>query len=103
MTARLCGNEFAKIAVGGLAFLITTQAFMHIMVNVGIITTGQTLPLLSDGASAFLVTCTAFGIMLSISRMAKKKTQNLEETVDMQKDDIHERIMILEQIDDANL
>lgn len=81
--ARLCGNGFAKIAVGGLAFLITGQAFMHIAVNVDLIPmTGQTLPLISDGASAFLMSCTAFGVILSISRMAKKKIQAVEEQTD---------------------
>lgn len=102
MIARLCGNEFAKIAVGGLAFLITGQAFMHMLVNVDIIPmTGQTLPLISDGASAFLVSCLAFGIILSISRMAKKKVQTVEESmIRRPEDDIQERISILEQIDD---
>ncbi len=104
MIARLCGNEFARIAIGGLAFLITGQAFMHMLVNVDIMPmTGQTLPLLSDGASAFLSSCLAFGVILSISRMAKKKTQTLEETVDYQANDIQERMQILEQIDDVNI
>ncbi len=102
--ARLCGNEYAKIVVGGLAFLITGQAIMHMLVNVDIIPmTGQTLPLLSDGASAFLAFCFAFGVILSISRMAKKKIQTIEEHVLAGTDDIQERISILEQIDDENI
>ena len=101
MTIRLCSNEFAKIAIGGLAFLITGQAFLHIMVNSGIIPmTGQTLPLLSDGASAFLSSCLAFGIILSVSRMAKKKTRSVEEAQFKSSDDIQARLSILEQIDD---
>ena len=102
--ARYCENEYAKVAVGGLSFMIVGQAFMHMLVNVDIMPmTGQTLPLLSDGASAFLVSCVAFGIILAISRMAKKKTQSLEETIDLQQDDIQARLEVLEQIDDANL
>ncbi len=102
--ARLCGNEYAKIAVGGLAFLITGQAIMHMLVNVDIgPMTGQTLPLISDGASAFLVFCFAFGVILSISRMAKKKIQSIEESVLTGTDDIQERINILEQIDDEHI
>jgi cell division protein FtsW len=102
MISRLCGNEFAKIAIGGLAFLITGQAFMHMLVNVDIMPmTGQTLPLISDGASAFLMSCLAFGIILSISRMAKKKVQAMEESmISAPEDDIQERITILEQIED---
>lgn len=81
MIARLCTNEFAKIAVGGLSFLITAQAFMHIFVNVGIgPMTGQTLPLLSDGRFAYLTFCVAFGVILSISRMAREQIREEEES-----------------------
>ncbi len=101
--ARLCGNEFAKIAVGGLAFLITGQAILHMLVNVDIMPmTGQTLPLISDGASAFLVFCVAFGIILSISRMAKKKMQTIEEAQLSVTDDIQARNTNLEHIEDEN-
>ena len=43
--------------------------------------------------------------ILMMLRANKKhmKTQSLEETVDMQKDDIQARLEVLEQIDDANL
>ncbi|MDE5733308.1 MAG: FtsW/RodA/SpoVE family cell cycle protein [Bacteroidales bacterium] len=91
--ARLCGNRFAKTAVGGLAVLITGQAFMHIAVNVDLTPmTGQTLPLISDGASAFLMSCTAFGTILSISRMAKKKIQSVEDKAGCDMDSIAENI-----------
>ena len=97
----LCSNEFAKTAIGGLAFLITGQAFLHILVNADIIPmTGQTLPLLSDGASAFLMFCLAFGIILSISKMANKKMKKVEEAQLTSIDDIRETITQLEQIDD---
>ena len=80
MIARLCSNEYAKIAVGGLSVLITGQAFMHMFVNVDIgPMTGQTLPLISHGSFAFLVFCIAFGVILAISRMARKKMQEEEE------------------------
>ncbi len=102
--ARLCGSLFAKVAVGGLAFLITGQAFMHMLVNVGIgPMTGQTLPLISDGASAFLVFCLAFGIILSISRMAKKKMQSIEQSALTAPDEIQQQIQKLERIEDDNI
>lgn len=97
----LCRNEFAKVAIGGLAFLITGQAFLHIAVNAGIIPlTGQTLPLLSDGATAFLVFCMAFGIILSISKMVNTKMKQMEEAQLSSTDEIRERINQLEQIED---
>lgn len=80
--ARMCEDEFAKFAVGGLAILVSGQAFMHILVNVDIgPMTGQTLPLISHGASAFLVFCVAFGIMLSISRIARSNIEKMENEI----------------------
>ena len=71
---RLCDTDFARLSVAGLCLLITGQAFMHIMVNVNIgPLTGQTLPLISHGSSSFLSFSVAFGVLLSISKMAKKK------------------------------
>ena len=102
--ARLCSNEYAKIAVGGLSVLITGQAFMHMFVNVDIgPMTGQTLPLISHGSFAFLIFCIAFGVILSISRMARKRIQEEEEAAipiyDSSKDDIQASMDILEQLD----
>ena len=72
---RNCGKDlYAKLAVAGLALLISGQAFLHICVNVDIgPMTGQTLPLVSHGASAFLCFCIAFGVILSISKIASKR------------------------------
>lgn len=69
-----CANDlFAKSAIFSLVLLISGQAFIHIFVNMDFgILTGQTLPLLSHGSFAFLCFSIAFGIILSISRMANK-------------------------------
>ncbi len=97
--ARMCGNEFAKFAIGGLAVLITGQAFMHILVNVDIgPMTGQTLPLISHGASAFLAFCVAFGVILSISRLAKKKIQSAEELTAASANDLEANIEAAEKL-----
>jgi len=72
--ARNCDNHFAKTAVAGLVILITGQAMMHIMINCDMgPLTGQTLPLVSHGNSSFLMFSIAFGIILSISKMARRK------------------------------
>ena len=71
---RNCDTVFAKCAVAGLVALISCQALLHILVNVDLMPmTGQNLPMISHGNSSFLCFCVAFGIILSISRMAKKK------------------------------
>lgn len=104
MISRLCTNEYAKITVGGLTILITGQAFMHMFVSVGIgPMTGQTLPLISHGACAFLVFCVAFGVILSISRMARQKIREEEEAAaplyESDRDDIQVSLDVIEQID----
>ena len=89
---RNCGKElYAKLAVAGLSLLICGQAFLHICVNVDIgPMTGQTLPLVSHGASAFLCFCIAFGVILSISKIASKRiakeTMNADPLVDLHQD-----------------
>ncbi len=74
---RNCGNDtYAKIAVAGLCLLITGQAFLHMFVNADIgPMTGQTLPLISHGNSAFLCFSLAFGIILSFSRIAQRRIE----------------------------
>lgn len=74
--ARNCDELFAKVTVGGLSALIAGQAMMHIIVNSDMgIQTGQTLPLISYGMSAFLCFSAAFGVILSISRSTSAKVE----------------------------
>ncbi|MBR3031203.1 MAG: FtsW/RodA/SpoVE family cell cycle protein [Bacteroidales bacterium] len=74
--ARKCTAPFSQALVLGLAFLITTQAFLHILVNVRLIPiTGHTLPLISHGGTAFLVLSGAIGMILSVSRTIDKQIE----------------------------
>lgn len=73
---RSCDNEFAKTAVAGLTLLISCQAMMHMYINAGLWPlTGQTLPMISHGKTSFLAFSIAFGVLLSISKMTKKKVE----------------------------
>lgn len=73
---RNCNDYYAKVTVTGLCILITGQAMMHIIVNCDIgLLTGQTLPLVSYGTTAFLCFSIAFGIILSISRIATTRIE----------------------------
>lgn len=103
--ARLCDNEFAKVAVGGLSLLITGQAFMHMFVNVDIgPMTGQTLPLVSHGSSAFLMFSVAFGVILSISRMTREKIKEEEDAVtpiyERKEDELQATLEDIERLED---
>ena len=107
---RNCGKDlFAKLSVAGLTLLITGQAFLHICVNVDIgPMTGQTLPLISHGASAFLCFCIAFGIILSISKIASKRIareqMNADPLVDrhIENSDIRNDLNALDSFESGN-
>jgi len=77
LIVRNCGKDlYAKLTVAGLCLLITLQAFLHMFVNADIgPMTGQTLPLISHGNFAFLCFCGAFGIILSVSRIAARRLE----------------------------
>ncbi|MBR1632567.1 MAG: FtsW/RodA/SpoVE family cell cycle protein [Bacteroidales bacterium] len=76
---RGCNDLFAKLCVAGLSLLIVGQAFLHIFVNVDFgPMTGQTLPIISHGASAFICFIIAFGVILSLSRISAKEMKKMQ-------------------------
>lgn len=101
-----CGGVFAKTAIAGLVILISGQALLHMMINVDLgPLTGQTLPMISHGSSSFIMFSIAFGIILSISRMAKEKIER--ETMDARpivetEDDIRDRMNDLRTLEDID-
>ena len=71
---RNCENHYAKTLVAGMVLLVSGQALMHMFINVDLgPLTGQTLPMISHGNSSLLAFSMVFGIILCISKMAKKK------------------------------
>ncbi len=78
---RSCDNDYSKTVVAGLTILISAQALMHMFINADLgPLTGQTLPMISHGKSSFICFSLAFGVLLAISKMAKKKIQKEEES-----------------------
>jgi len=72
--ASRCENNFPAFLVMGLALLLVSQAVINMMVAVGLgPVTGQPLPLVSKGGTSTLVNCAYIGIILSVSRSAKKR------------------------------
>ena len=98
---RNCGRDlFAKTAVAGLCLLITGQAFLHMFVNVDIgPMTGQTLPLISHGNSAFLCFSLAFGILLAISRIAARRIER-EQKEALPLMELHETVKGLDDLEE---
>ena len=78
--AKNCTKVFSALTVSGLGLLITVQATLHILVNVGYLpVTGHTLPLLSLGGTSLVILSSAFGIILSVSRTIDVTSQKKKE------------------------
>jgi len=76
--ASRCENNFPAFLVLGLALLLVIQATFNMMVAVGLApVTGQPLPLISKGGTSTIINCAYIGVMLSVSRSAKKRDDKL--------------------------
>jgi cell division protein FtsW len=75
--ASRCKSRFPSYLVMGLALMIVIQAMVNMAVATGAFpVTGQPLPLISRGGTSTFVNCAYFGMILSVSRTAKKKEEN---------------------------
>lgn len=71
--AERCKSLFPSYLVMGLALMIILQALVNMAVAVGAMpVTGQPLPLISRGGSSILINCICVGMILSVSRTARK-------------------------------
>lgn len=72
--ARSCANTFPAYLAMGIGLLLVIQAMFNMMVAVGMVpVTGQPLPLISKGGTSTIINCIYIGMLLSISKSAKKK------------------------------
>ena len=82
-TARIasrCENNFPAFLAMGLALLLVIQASFNMLVAVGIApVTGQPLPLISKGGTSTIINCAYIGVILSVSRSAKKRELKIAE------------------------
>jgi len=75
--ANRCENTFPAFLTMGIAFLLVTQALFNMLVAVGLApVTGQPLPLISKGGTSTIINCIYIGVILSVSRSAKKKKED---------------------------
>ena len=62
-------DEFLKLTLVGLVFLLIIQTFIHIGVNIRLLpTTGMTLPFLSYGGSSLIGSSIIAGVILNFTR-----------------------------------
>ena len=74
--ASMCERNFPAYLTMGLAILLVMQAMMNMLVAVGLIPiTGQPLPLISRGGTSTIINCVYFGMILSVSRYARKNME----------------------------
>ncbi len=82
-TARIasrCENNFPAFLAMGLALLLVIQAAFNMLVAVGIApVTGQPPPLISKGGTSTIINCAYIGVILSVSRSAKKRMVKIAE------------------------
>lgn len=71
--ASMCERNYPAFLVLGLALMMVTQAMFNMAVAVGFFpVTGQPLPLISRGGSSLLMYSICIGMILSVSRYARR-------------------------------
>jgi cell division protein FtsW len=71
-------KTFGALLAMGLCLNIVIQAFANIAVSVNLVpVTGLTLPLVSKGGTSMLITCIAFGMILSVSSLSNNQQMTL--------------------------
>lgn len=81
--ASRCSVTYPALLVMGMAVMIAFQALFHMGIVTGVFpVSGQPLPLISKGGTSIIVTCIAFGIMLSVSRTATRKANKKQDIRD---------------------
>jgi cell division protein FtsW len=77
--ARKAPDGLGMLLAGGLAFWLSLEAFINMLVMVGLLPfAGNALPFISAGGSNLLVVMASVGILLNISRMSEKSKQQQE-------------------------
>lgn len=90
--ASRCTITYPALIVMGMAVMIAFQALFHMGIVSGFFpVSGQPLPLISKGGTSILVTCMAFGIMLSVSRTASRRG-NKKQDITEEKESLPEQL-----------
>lgn len=77
--AKKCETAFPAFLVLGLIVMIVAQAFLNMLVAVGLFpVTGQTLPMVSWGRTSVLIMSFSIGAILSVSRVVNAKIRKEE-------------------------
>ncbi len=76
-----CRDRFGSLLAAGLSALIGVQVFLNVAVVTGLLpTTGLPLPFFSAGGTSLIIIMGAMGMLLNISRYAKRPEKKIAET-----------------------
>ncbi len=79
MVARRAPDGLGVLLAGGLTFWLTLEAFINMLVMVGLLPfAGNALPFISSGGSNLMVVLSAIGILLNISHQSEKSKSREE-------------------------
>ena len=93
--ANKCEDPYPAFLVMGIGMIITLQALLHMYISVGDFVTGQPLPLISQGGTSVIINCVYIGMILSISRYAKKASANPKQSLEeSENDNMNENIKL---------
>ena len=93
IVAKKSGTVFGSLLVTGLGMTIIFQAFINMAVATNLLpVTGQVLPFVSSGGSAFWAACVAVGMILSVSAEKDFSEKEFEETTDNPLEILHKTI-----------
>jgi len=74
--AKRAPDEMGSLLAAGLTLWITAEAFINMAVMVGLLPfAGNALPLISAGGSNLIVSLSAIGILLNISRLSEQRRE----------------------------
>jgi cell division protein FtsW len=95
--ARRAPDVLGRLMAGGLTFWIVFEAMLNMGVIIGALPfAGNALPFISSGGSSMVVSLSAVGILLNISRHAEKveekKERTFNEVVDLRGRDRRRRV-----------
>lgn len=100
--ASRCERNFPAFLIMGFAIMLVMQACVNMMVAVGLFpVTGQPLPLISRGGTSTLITCMYFGMMLSVSRYARKNREEDASKIMTPRKSVREAPVVAATSDDA--
>ncbi len=81
-TASAAQDRFGFFLAFGITIILTTSALINIAVTVNLIpTTGMPLPFVSYGGTSLLISASAVGVLLNISRRRKRKVPLFDKRV----------------------